>query len=128
MQVTILYAGLIGVLLLILSVRVINGRRSPGGPSLGDGGDLDMNRRIRAQGNLVEYAPIVLIMMALLETSGQSVLALHAIGIALVLGRAMHGFALSRPAGNVIGRVGGMLLTLLVLAVSSLWCVWVFVA
>ena len=38
MQITILYAGLIGLLLLTLSLRVIAKRRAPGGPSLGDGG------------------------------------------------------------------------------------------
>jgi uncharacterized membrane protein YecN with MAPEG domain len=126
MQITILYAGLIGLLLLILSVRVIRGRQAPGGPSLGDGGDTDMNRRIRAQGNLVEYAPVILIMMGLLEAAGQPALALHALGVSLVLGRAMHGYALSRRSGSVVGRSGGMLLTLVALAVASLWCIVTF--
>lgn len=128
MQITILYAGLIGLLLLILSWGVISKRRAPDGPSLGDGGDQDMNRRIRAQGNLVEYAPVILVMMGALELSEQPPAALHALGIAFVLGRAMHGYALSKPSGSIIGRVGGMLLTLTTLAVASLWCIWAYLA
>jgi len=126
MPITILYAGLIGLLLLVLSVRVIAIRRQPDGPSLGDGGNKVMTRRIRAQGNLVEYAPMILIMMGLLESAGQSAIALHIMGIALVVGRAMHGYALSISGGSVFGRVGGMVLTLTVLVVASLWCIAVF--
>lgn len=126
MQITILYAGLIGLLLLTLSLRVIAKRRAPGGPSLGDGGDPALNRRIRAQGNLIEYAPMVLIMMALLENSGQPAAALHALGIAFVVGRAMHAYALSKTGGSVIGRFGGSLLTLTALAVASIWSIVAF--
>lgn len=126
MQITILYAGLIGLLLLTLSLRVIAKRRAPGGPSLGDGGDPVMNRRMRAQGNLVEYAPMVLIMMGLLELSGQSGIGLHVLGIAFVVGRVMHGYALSTASGSVIGRVGGSVLSLTSLTVASIWCIIAF--
>lgn len=127
MQITILYAGLLGLLLLILSIRIINVRRSPEGTSLGDGGNVDMQRRIRAQGNLVEYAPLCLVMIGLLEGAGQPGWFIHALGIALTLGRYMHGYALSKPTGSVLGRRGGMLLTLIVLLVGSLACIWTFV-
>ncbi|WP_416897527.1 MAG: MAPEG family protein [Minwuia sp.] len=126
MPVTMLYAGLIGLLLLVLSVRVIALRRGPDGPSLGDGGNPDMARRIRAQGNLVEYAPIGLILLGLLEMNGQPVWAIHVLGIALVLGRVMHGWALSQPKGSVAGRVGGMVLTLSTIGILSIWCVAAF--
>ncbi|MEO0679422.1 MAG: MAPEG family protein, partial [Pseudomonadota bacterium] len=44
--------------------------RQGAGVSLGDGGDLRLQRRTRAQGNLVEYAPLFLILLALAEMQG----------------------------------------------------------
>lgn len=55
--------------LLILSWRVIQGRRSSGA-SLGDGGDTTLERRIRAQRNLTEYAPLFVVLIAILELQG----------------------------------------------------------
>lgn len=97
--------------LLILSWRVIQGRQSSGA-SLGDGGDKSLERRIRAQGNLTEYAPLFVVLIALLELQGGHALILSLLALAFVLGRLGHGFALAFTSGNVAGRIGGMLLTL----------------
>lgn len=97
--------------LLILSWRVIQGRQSSGA-SLGDGGDKSLERRIRAQGNLTEYAPLFVVLIALLELQGGHALILSLLALAFVLGRLSHGFALAFTSGNVAGRIGGMLLTL----------------
>ncbi|WP_417514677.1 MAPEG family protein [Minwuia sp.] len=126
MQITMLYAGLTGLLLLVLSIRIIALRRGPSGPSLGDGGNPDLARRIRAHGNLVEYAPVILLMMALLESAGQPGWAIHAAGIALIVARLMHAYALSKPSGSVVGRVGGTAITLLLLGITGIWCVLAF--
>ena len=56
LPVTALYAGLMALLLLVLSIRVSQ-TRGKLGISLGGGGDAVMERRIRAQANLIEYAP-----------------------------------------------------------------------
>ena len=56
MPITSLYSGIIGLLLVILSARVILTRRRLR-ISLGSGGDAVLERRIRAQGNLAEYVP-----------------------------------------------------------------------
>lgn len=62
--ITSVYAAAIALLLLALSWRVIEARRA-GRVSLGDGGDRALLRRIRAQGNCAEYAPMGLILLAL---------------------------------------------------------------
>jgi len=121
MPIVTLYAGILGLWLLILSVRVI-GKRRGGGPSLGDGGDTAMQRRIRAQANLTEYAPIGLILLWILEAGGQSALIVHALGMMLVAGRLLHGWALSFTDSSSFGRFWGTLLTLSMLAIASLLC------
>ncbi len=49
-MVTPIYAAFIGILLIFLSIHTIKGRRKFGA-SLGDAEQLEMRRRIRAQGN-----------------------------------------------------------------------------
>ncbi|MEM8539356.1 MAG: MAPEG family protein [Pseudomonadota bacterium] len=96
---------------LILSWRVIKFRRS-GGASLGDGGDKALQRKIRAQANLTEYAPLFVILTAILEIQAGNVVVLALLPAVFLVGRVAHGYALAFTDGYVIGRVGGMGLTL----------------
>lgn len=119
LAITSLYAGLLGLWLLILSARVILYRRSAS-VSLGDAGDKVLMRRIRAQGNFTEYAAIALVLLALLELQGFPVWALHLLGAAFLIGRILHGLALSFSPKPSPLRVPGMVLTLLSLGALSL--------
>ncbi len=122
MDITILYAGLLALWFLVLSVRVIVGRGK--GISLGDGGDKLLLRRIRAHGNFAEYVPLVLLMMMLLENQGVSSWILHALGATLLGSRLAHGYALgfseNFPPGRLLGAAG----TLLCLLLGGALCVW----
>lgn len=120
MHVTLIYAGLLAFLFLALSIRVIQKRRT--GISFGDGGDKDMLRRIRGHGNFSEYVPLILLMMAMLESAGLAVWALHAIGTTLLVSRLLHGYALSYTEKFFLGRFLGALGTLILLAVCGALC------
>ena len=93
MTITLLYAGLLSLWLLVLSVRVIAIRSQ--GISLGDGGNPVLLRRIRAHGNFAEYVPMILVMIGFLEISHFSALWIHLLGGTLVVSRLLHGYALS---------------------------------
>ena len=121
MPVSALYVGLIGILMMVLSIRVIRNRQTEG-QSLGHGGSAVLERRIRAQANLAEYAPLGLIALFVLEFNGTPAVLLHGLGALLVAGRVLHGWALSFTDGSTIGRTGGMALTLTMLGLSSLAC------
>ena len=105
MTITLLYAGLLSLWLLVLSARVIAIRSQ--GISLGDGGNPVLLRRIRAHGNFAEYVPMILVMMGFLEINHLSALWIHVFGTTLVIGRLLHGYALSFSESFKIGRVGG---------------------
>jgi uncharacterized membrane protein YecN with MAPEG domain len=122
MIVTPLYAGLLVLLFVLLCIRVVQFRQK--GISLGDGGDPGMLRVIRGHANFAEHVPLALLLMAILEISRTSVYLLHAIGIALVVSRLLHGYALSYAQKFRFGRVWGAGLTFVVLAVESLLCIW----
>lgn len=117
--VSALYAGLLGVLLLVLSYRVSMYRRKHM-VSLGDGGHKDLHAAIRVQGNFVEYVPTALILLVLVELSGRQMWLVHGLGAALFLGRVLHAQGLtSNPGGKSLGRMAGILLTWLMLLASS---------
>ena len=123
MIVTPIYAGILAILFFILSMRVIAGR-GKNGPSLGDGGDVRMQRRIRGHGNFAEYVPLILVMMAMLELSHYSTYLLHGLGIALVVGRLLHAYALSFTERFSFGRFWGTALTYTVLNICAVLCLY----
>lgn len=125
MTITPLYGGLLAIWFLILSIRVVLGRSGPGKPSLGDGGNPEMQRRIRGHANFAEYVPLILVLIALLELGGAPHWQLHALGSALLVGRLLHGYALSFTKNHALGRSAGIALTFSALLGSGALCVQV---
>lgn len=111
LSVTPIYAALLAITLVVLSVRVIMVRRKDG-VALGDAGNSRLLRRIRVQANFTEYAPLGLLLLALMELQGQPPVAVHGIGFVLLLGRWLHAFGVSQDPEPFIARVSGMTLTL----------------
>ena len=122
MTITPLYAGLLALLYLVLSARVVT-MRGKGMPSLGDGGITALQRRIRAHGNFAEYVPLILLMIGVLELGRLPPAWLHALGASLVVARVLHGYALSFTDSWKFGRFWGTALTFLLLAVCGVLCV-----
>lgn len=122
MTIVALYAGLLGLLYLPLAANVIRIRRADS-ISLGDGGNTLLERRIRAHGNFAEYVPIALILIALAEAGGSPSWLIHGLGIALVIGRAMHAVALTSLTPRSLARVGGMIATLNVIGIAAATCI-----
>lgn len=118
MTVTLLYTSLLALWFVILSIRVIR-YRGAASISLGDGGNPELRRLIRGHGNFVDYAPLALILMGLLELSGGDKTSLHVIGGLLLVGRVAYGWALSFTQGNAVGRTGGMALTLTAIVIAA---------
>lgn len=76
--------------------------------SVGDGGNLRLTARMRAQLNFAEYAPVVLILVALIEAARGSPLWLAIVAVLFILGRVLHGLGMD---GWMPGRSIAMLLT-----------------
>ncbi len=112
---TAIYCSLLAIWLFVLSMRVIGLRGNPALAFIAQGrGDKELlNRAIRAQGNLIEYAPIMLFILFFLETCGASELAVRVLGDGFLLGRLMHGTSMGFTRSNMLLRVGGTVLTLL---------------
>ncbi len=108
LPITALYAGVLALLMLVLARNVVRGR-SRAKVGLFDGGDEQLGRAIRIHGNFIEYVPIALILMGLVEINGVPAWALHAWGVVIVASRLVHAYGLAGSSvaskGRTIGTV-----------------------
>lgn len=74
---------------------------------IGDGGNEALARQIRVHGNLIENAPIFLILLVLLELTGISKITVAIIGTVFVLGRIAHAYGLSQTT-NPLAPLRGL--------------------
>lgn len=117
-MITALYAGLTALLIVKLSLGVIALRRKHK-VRLGDGGVEELQTAIRIQANAIEYIPITLLLILLLEMMNVSPWIIHVAGITLLVGRLIHVTGLKNH--DVKKRVLGMQFTLyLIIALAVL--------
>ncbi|HUJ36235.1 MAG TPA: MAPEG family protein [Hyphomicrobium sp.] len=121
MRITALYASLLAVLFLFLSVRVIGWRRQQR-VEIGHGEDVQLLRRMRVHANFAEYAPFTLLLMALAENLGPPHVLVHLVGLTLLAGRAMHAYGLSQTPHILKYRVWGMTLTFAAMGIAAMIC------
>jgi uncharacterized membrane protein YecN with MAPEG domain len=118
--ITALWAGLLGLLSLALAMNVVRARVSEN-VIFGDGGVTIVQQRIRVHGNFIEYVPLALVLLLVLELNGTSALVLNVLGGALFVGRLLHAFGLTTSTGTTPGRFAGTVVTwLAILAASGL--------
>lgn len=88
--VTPITAAFITALYVLLSLRVINLRRSGVGPSVGQSGEERFVRAVRAHANLGEYAPLFLILLLISEMQGFATQIVALIAFVFCVGRIVH--------------------------------------
>jgi uncharacterized membrane protein YecN with MAPEG domain len=113
-----LWAGLLVLLLLVLSMLVVR-QRQRHQVAIGDGGVDEVVRAARAFGNAAEYIPAGLGALAVLALAGARPLVVHGVGLLLLLGRLAHAWGLSTSAGMSLGRSAGMVMTWLALLIAG---------
>ncbi|MGZ4981755.1 MAG: MAPEG family protein [Methylobacter sp.] len=111
-MITSIYASLSALLIVRLSLSVIKLRRK-NRVSVGDGGNEALQLAIRAHSNAVEYIPIALMLLLMLELNGAPKMLIHILGATLLIGRILH--AMGLPAKDLKKRVWGMQITIYLL-------------
>ena len=113
------YAAILAVMFVTLSIRVIALRRA-GKLPLGFQGDIALERRVRAQGNFAEYVPLALLLLAFVEMRDAPAWLLHAMALVLVAGRLSHAYGVSQIRESFAFRVSGMAMTFTVILCAAL--------
>lgn len=126
LPVTTLLAVALTGLLLWLVMRIVGERRG-NRVSLGTGGVESLERASRAHGNLIETAPIALILAGLAEAQGAPWWLLAPTALAFLVGRVLHARAFTGEAMDFHARMVGMTITVFTLgglAVTALFSLW----
>lgn len=123
---TALYAGLVALLLIVLAAAVSRLRRKLK-IGIGDGGSKELHRAIRTHANAVEWAVPAILLLLVAELNRAPLLLVHACGVAIIVGRVLHAFGLSRSGGYSFGRMTGSAASWGALAVLAVWSIWAYV-
>ena len=125
LPITALYAGILTVFALYLSFRA-GGFRGKTGISVlfGEPQNMELAERVRAHQNFLEYVPMLIILMGVIELNGGSATFLHVVGGLLIISRIAHAVGLKHDnmahPGRLVGA-GGTALISLVTAIYALW-------
>jgi len=121
MPVTLLYAGILGLLAVLLANLVLYVRlRATTQPNW------RADATMRVQANFVENVPLALILLFLLEQAGAATVALHGLGSGLVACRLFHAWGMSRNAGANYPRLIGAQGTFLLLSIMGMAAVYLW--
>lgn len=119
LPVTLTTAGGTALIALWLAMRT-GGARRAAKVSIGDGGDPALICRMRAQANFTEYAPFILILIALIEFSSGTSTWLWVASVAFLVARIAHPLGMD---GMKFGRSIGTALTFLLLLGLGLYAI-----
>jgi uncharacterized membrane protein YecN with MAPEG domain len=119
LPITLTTAGATALIAFWLALRTGNVRRAAK-VSIGDGGDAALICRMRAQANFTEYAPFVLLLIALIEFTAGTSTWLWIASVAFLIGRILHPLGMD---GMKFGRSIGTALTFLLLVGLGLYAI-----
>jgi uncharacterized protein len=125
LPVTAFVAVVCAIMLLITGIDTVRNRIRLSA-AFGDSNDQKLISATRSHGNLAEHAPIVIILLAVLELSNAHHMTLMAIGAVFLAGRVSHIIGIYMPMSKEppLPRSIGVILTWLVMAVLIGWTLW----
>lgn len=118
MLTTPIYASILGLMFVALSIRTLLLRRQLQ-VSIGDGDQPILTRAIRVHANFAEYVPLSILLIYFLEIQTRTNLWVHILCSALVIGRIVHAIGVSQVKEVFRYRVVGMVITFTVIISAS---------
>ncbi len=126
LSVSLLYAGLLTLLYIVLAIDIIRLRwRHRVGIGTGNAQDLEV--AVRIHGNFSEYVPLGLLLLVLMDLTGASASLLHGLGALLFVARISHALGLKLSIGTSWARTVGVLGTFITLMLQAGYMIGYFV-
>ncbi len=120
-EITALYAGILGLMVIVLATFP-GVKRGQLGIGAGNSGNEELELAMRRHGNFIEWVPLVLILLGLLEMRGIGSTVIHTLGAGLVVARVLHAVGISHTPGGAARSIGAAS-TALITAVCSVWLI-----
>jgi uncharacterized membrane protein YecN with MAPEG domain len=122
-MITPMFAAILAFIFMFLSVRTLRLRRKFK-IAVGDSGNPEMLRAVRAHGNFAEYVPLTLLLIYFVEQAQAQPWIVYALGSVLTLGRVSHSYGISQLNETLFFRVFGMACTLNTMGFSALYLIF----
>ena len=120
MHITPIYAALLSLVFILLSIKVIKTRRMAK-VAIGDGRNAQLQRAIAVHNNFAQYVPLSLLLIYFCELDHAPQLLIHALGVSLLISRLVHAYGVSQQIENFRLRVFGMVTNFTVLGIAVLF-------
>lgn len=128
LPITALYGSILMIFALALSAKAGSFRGKSGISVLhGDPINMELAQRVRVHQNFLEYVPMAIILMGLLEINGGNAIFLHVFGVVLIIARYAHAIGLKHDNMGHPGRTIGAGGTALMSAAAALYMLWIVV-
>ena len=127
MEITLLYTSLTTILAIFLAFRV-GVSRGKTNTLLGEGDSSELLQSIRSHGNLMEHAPIALVLLLLLELQGVTDWKLHLLGSSFFLCRILHAYGISISRESTPYRLVGALGSWALMLGMSVYGIYIYLA
>jgi uncharacterized membrane protein YecN with MAPEG domain len=125
MEITLLYTSLITTLTIFLAFKV-GIARGKTNTLLGEGDSSELLQSIRSHGNLIEHAPLALLLLLLLEMHGVTDWKLHLLGSSFFLLRILHAYGLSISRESTPYRLVGALGSWAMMVGMSIYGIYIY--
>jgi uncharacterized membrane protein YecN with MAPEG domain len=125
MEITLFYTSLITILTIFLAFKV-GIARGKTNTLLGEGDSSELLQSIRSHGNLIEHAPLALLLLLLLEMHGVTDWKLHLLGSSFFLLRILHAYGLSISRESTPYRLVGALGSWAMMVGMSIYGIYVY--
>lgn len=120
LTITPVYAAILGLMFIYLSIRVIKQRRSAK-VSIGDGDNPALRKAIAVHNNFSQYVPLTLLLIAFVELNHASAYITHGLCACLLIARVAHAYGLAQPVQIMKLRQIGVLLTFGVIVIAAFY-------
>ncbi|KIO34907.1 MAPEG family protein [Shewanella sp. cp20] len=121
------YIALTAIMAVFFTYRVVRLRRGLK-IGLGSGGSDDLRLANRVHANLIENAPIALLLLLVAELNGLAPVYLHGAGTLWLVARILHAIGLTQGRGGYhFGRFWGVLLSWIVILALALVNLFYFI-
>jgi len=115
---TSIYAALCAILVVVLAARVVFFRRAHK-IGIGLAENRDLERRVRVHANAVEYVPLALVLLGLLELGQTPGWVIHLFGASFFICRVLHAYGLNKTVRTSLGRLIGTLGSWIIIVLMS---------
>jgi uncharacterized protein len=119
MKITPIYAAILAIVFIMLSLRTIKLRRKFK-VAVGHDKNTELLRAIRAHANFAEYVPMGLLLLYMLESISSLYLLIHTLCMSLLIGRVIHAYSVSQLSENFQLRIIGMTMTFAALGIAAI--------